>query len=65
MMNDVPAPLVWRTSQRCDSANCVEVARTTDGMAMRDSKNIEGPILRFGSTAWSHFIDGIRTGKFD
>lgn len=65
MMNDVPALLVWRTSRRCDSGSCVEVARTADGMAMRDSKQADGPILRFSKSVWSDFMNGVRAGDFD
>ncbi|WP_427921371.1 DUF397 domain-containing protein [Streptomyces sp. cg40] len=35
---------------------CVEVARNVPGtVAVRDSKDVDGPILRLTSTAWAAF----------
>jgi Domain of unknown function (DUF397) len=52
----------WRRSSRCDSANCLEVATSTAGVAVRDSKQTDGPILRFSRDAWSAFIVRINEG---
>ena len=57
--------LVWRKSARCDSASCVEVAPIAGGMAMRDSKDPDGPILRFTRAQWAVFLTGARAGDFD
>jgi hypothetical protein len=44
-MND---NLRWRTSSRSgQTGQCVEIARTADGAAVRDSKDPNGPVLRF------------------
>jgi hypothetical protein len=64
-MNDAQPALAWRKSQRCDSGSCVEVARTADGMAMRDSKQLDGPILQFGRNGWADFLNSLRAGDFD
>jgi Domain of unknown function (DUF397) len=61
----VPAPLVWRRSNRCDSGACVEVAVADSGVAVRDSKEVNGPILTFASDVWSSFVAGVREGDFD
>lgn len=65
MMHDAQSPHVWRRSRRCDTGSCVEVAPTPDGMAMRDNKQSDGPILRFGRNAWADFLTGLRAGDFD
>lgn len=40
--------LDWRTSSRSgQTGQCVEVARTGTGVAVRDSKDRGGPVLRF------------------
>ncbi|WP_371496186.1 DUF397 domain-containing protein [Kitasatospora sp. NBC_00374] len=31
---------------------------------VRDSKNPDGPVLQFPSTAWQSFITGVRAGDF-
>ncbi|NUT51187.1 MAG: DUF397 domain-containing protein [Saccharothrix sp.] len=46
----------WRKSSRSSSqANCVEVARVAGRVAVRDSKNPDGPVLLFGKVDWSVF----------
>jgi hypothetical protein len=56
--------LAWEKSSYSGSdGNCVEVAKLTgDGRAVRDSKNTEGPSLRFGSGQWREFIARIKQG---
>ncbi|AEW95750.1 MULTISPECIES: DUF397 domain-containing protein [Streptomycetaceae] len=39
---------------------CVEAAVLTEGMAVRDSKDPEGPVLTFAPGAWADFLDAIR-----
>jgi hypothetical protein len=55
--------LNWFTSS-FSSANgqCVECARTPEGgMAVRDTKDREGAVLRFGATEWRVFTERVRT----
>jgi Domain of unknown function (DUF397) len=59
---------IWSKSSYSGSngGNCVEVARNLPGMvAVRDSKDPEGPALAFGPEGWAAFTRGIRAGKFD
>jgi hypothetical protein len=44
--------------------NCVEVA-IIQTVLVRDSKNPEGPILRFTFDEWTAFVTGVRGGQFD
>jgi hypothetical protein len=44
-------------------ANCVEVASLRDGIAVRDSKNPSGPVLRFSADAWQAFVSNIKAGQ--
>jgi hypothetical protein len=49
----------WRTSTRSSSngGNCVEVADNLPGVvAVRDSKDPAGPVLRFAPAAFRAFI---------
>ena len=55
----------WRRSQRCESGQCVEVARIGEAFAVRDSKNVSSPILTFAPTAWGDFVEAVRAGEFD
>ena len=54
--------LTWRKSPQSNpSGNCVEIADLPDGgMAIRDSKDKDGPRLEFTAGEWSAFVEGIR-----
>jgi hypothetical protein len=57
---------VWRKSTRSGGSggNCVEVAGNLPGVVgVRDSKDVAGPALAFGPTAWSAFVATVRTGS--
>ncbi|MFF3005378.1 DUF397 domain-containing protein [Kitasatospora sp. NPDC057940] len=56
----------WRKSSYSAQANeCVEAGNiVADGMAVRDSKDPDGPVLAFSSDAWSDFLTGIKAGDF-
>lgn len=59
---------VWRSSQRSGGSggNSVETSRLADGgMAVRDSRNPDGPILFFTPAEWTAFIEGAKDGEFD
>jgi hypothetical protein len=57
--------LTWRTSSLSDAQNCVEVADLPDGgAAVRDSKDPEGPVLRFTPAEWAAFLGGVKSGEF-
>jgi hypothetical protein len=48
------------------NGNCVEVANLPTGeIGVRDSKNSEGPVLRFTADEWHAFLGGVRNGEFD
>ncbi|HST66341.1 MAG TPA: DUF397 domain-containing protein [Mycobacteriales bacterium] len=57
----------WRRSGTCQGADstCVEVAVGDGGVAVRDSKDAAGPVLRFTPAEWAAFLAGVRAGDFD
>lgn len=56
--------LRWRKSQRSNSGQeCLELAHTGD--RVRDSKNPDGPQLRFGPSAVPAFVASVAAGWFD
>ncbi|RZQ63175.1 DUF397 domain-containing protein [Amycolatopsis suaedae] len=56
--------LVWRKSSYSGGGNdCVEVAFTGDGAAVRDSKDIEGGSLTFSPSGWLGLLDAVRSGS--
>lgn len=59
------AGATWRKSTYSSINGCVEVAFVEDRVAVRDSKNRQGPALVFTPVEWRAFIDGIRDGQFD
>jgi uncharacterized protein DUF397 len=54
----------WRRSRRCDTGHCIEAALVGQEVAVRDSKDPNGPILRFSMDEWSSFVAGVREGDF-
>lgn len=49
--------LDWRKSSYSDNgADCVEVAFAGEGVAARDSKDPQGPVLVFERARWSAFV---------
>jgi hypothetical protein len=55
----------WRKSTRSQANGCVEVAFLDDLVAVRDSKDPDGPVLRFNAVEWKAFTEGVHDGEFD
>jgi hypothetical protein len=53
---------VWRKSSYsgANGGNCVEVAATAPTVAVRDSKDPNGPVLAFGPRAWGQFAGQVK-----
>lgn len=66
-MRTQPTMAAWQKSSFCNGASsCVEVAPLADGnVALRDSKEQDGPILVFTPAEWAAFTAGVRDGEFD
>lgn len=60
------ALLRWRKSSYSGGGNdCVEVAFTGDGAAIRDSKNRGAGALRLCGADWTAFLAAARDGALD
>jgi hypothetical protein len=59
--------LAWfKSSYSSANGQCMEAARLADGgMAIRDSKHPDGPVLRFSAEEWRAFLAGAKVGEFD
>ncbi len=60
-----PDVLNWRKPGRSfANGNCAEVGNPrAGGVAVRDSKDRGGPVLRFTPGQWSAFLAGMRAGE--
>jgi hypothetical protein len=70
MFNGMPAsdlgPTAWRKSRRSNSTgNCVEFVRVGGQVAVRDSKDPQGPVLVFDCSEIRELIDAIKAGQYD
>ncbi|MFE9602010.1 DUF397 domain-containing protein [Streptomyces hokutonensis] len=54
-------PLIWKTSTYTDSGSCVEWARPTAAVLVRDTKDRERAHVRFSAPAWRAFADWAKT----
>jgi hypothetical protein len=64
---DLP-PLSWQKSGRSNAnGNCVELAVLRDGagIAMRNSRDPEGPVLVYTLDEMTAFVLGAKDGDFD
>ncbi|MFB4285980.1 DUF397 domain-containing protein [Nonomuraea sp. MTCD27] len=59
--------LTWsKSSFSGQGDNCVEVADLPHGgRAVRDSKDPDGPVLKFTASEWEAFRRGMKAGEFD
>lgn len=70
MFNGMPAEQLgavsWRKSGRSNSTGkCVEFVRVGGQVAVRDSKDPQGPALVFDCGEIRELIDGMKAGEFD
>jgi uncharacterized protein DUF397 len=65
-MGAAGSEFAWRKA-RLSTGNgaCVELAPVDGMVAIRDSKDPEGPILRYTAAEWHAFLDGAKRGEFD
>ncbi|HZD14167.1 MAG TPA: DUF397 domain-containing protein [Pseudonocardiaceae bacterium] len=57
--------LLFRTSTRCNTGGCVEVAPLPGGGAVvRDTKDRTVGLM-FDGQEWADFVAGVKNGEFD
>lgn len=60
------ADLTWVKAQYSGSnGQCVEIASAAGRVAIRDSKDPDGPILLYTTGEFKAFLHGARSGEFD
>jgi Domain of unknown function (DUF397) len=60
-MSDDETVSGWRVSSYTGGqGNCVEVGKSATTIAVRDSKDREGPVLHVDPAAWRAFIERLK-----
>lgn len=55
---------IWRKSTASgDGMSCVEVVQTDGWIGVRDSKDMDGPILVISERGWQAFLAGVGAGS--
>ena len=56
--------ITWRKSSYSgnNGGQCVEVGNAACVIAVRDSKDPQGPMLAFGMQGWQRFTDRVKAG---
>jgi hypothetical protein len=58
--------LNWRKAKRSmNNGNCTEVATAAGMVAVRDSKDPQGPVLLYSPASWASFLNAASNGRFD
>jgi hypothetical protein len=56
----------WIKASASDyNGSCVEQRRHADLIEVRDTKDPDGPVLRFTHAEFAAWLDGARRGEFD
>ena len=55
----------WRKSSRCETGQCVEMARVDRDFALRSSVHPDRGTLVFDAAVWAGFVAGVKQGEFD
>jgi hypothetical protein len=62
-LQETESALAWQKSTRCDNNQCVEIARITAGVVIRDSTRPDGGLLRFSRRDWESFVAGLSADR--
>jgi hypothetical protein len=55
----------WRKASYSHDNGCVSVAEMGETIGLRDSKDPDGPVLRFTRRELAAWIEGCKAGEFD
>jgi hypothetical protein len=66
-LNDLKvSDLQWRKARRsANNGACVEVAPADGQVFIRDSKDLNGPVMRYPEYTWRVFLANVKIDQFD
>jgi hypothetical protein len=57
--------IVWKISSKCDSGQCVGVARRGETILITNTSDLRSPVGEFSIDKWRQFIAEVKLGNFD
>jgi hypothetical protein len=64
MAMSVPEPGSWRTSTSSGGKDCIAVAVTRRAVLIRDSRDLDGPVLRLTASQWTALLSKLKQVGF-
>lgn len=56
--------VTWMRSSYCADTTCIEVSTLDGEVLVRDSKQVNQPVLRFSKSDWDAFLDAVVAGAY-
>ncbi len=55
----------WRSAERCDSGQCLEIGTLDESVVVRNSADPSGMHVTIRREAWRAFVAGVKNEEFD
>jgi hypothetical protein len=57
--------LTWRTAERCNGGECIEIGTLGGSVLIRNAADPDGACVTLTRDEWRVFVAGVKEGDFD